>query len=80
LLNGGRYFVNLRVSLHSLKWIVHDDAVLYFDMVADHGDSLFLNANAQARPGVVAPILGWSSIDPTSEDVAETPAGAFASG
>ncbi len=79
LLNSGRYVVNLRVSLHSVKWIVHDDAVLYFDVVADHGESLFLNANAQARPGIVAPILGWASVEPTSDDLAETPTAASAS-
>ena len=80
LLNGGRYLLNPRVSLHSLKWIVHDDAVVYFDVVADHGESLFLNANATARPGVVSPILPWSNVAPAADDAVETPRAAFASG
>ena len=80
LLNTGRYILNLRLSLHSVKWIVHDDAVLYFDVVADHGDSLFLNANDTARPGVVSPILAWTNVQPTSDDAVETPSAAFASG
>ena len=79
LLNSGRYVLNLRVSLHSMKWIAHDDAVLFFDVVADHGESLFLNANPQSRPGVVSPILEWTSVEPTSEDLAGTPAAASAS-
>lgn len=79
LLNSGRYVLNLRVSLHSMKWIVHDDALLYFDIVSDHGESLFLNANPQGRPGIVAPILEWASVEPMSEDLAETPAAASAS-
>jgi hypothetical protein len=79
LLNSGRYVLNLRVSLHSMKWIVHDDAMLYFDIVSDHGESLFLNANPQGRPGVVAPILEWASVEPASDDLAETPAAASVS-
>jgi lipopolysaccharide transport system ATP-binding protein len=79
LLNSGRYVLNLRVSLHSMKWIVHDDALLYFDIVSDHGESLFLNANPQGRPGIVAPILEWASVEPMSDDLAETPAAASAS-
>lgn len=80
LLNSGRYVLNLRLSLHSVKWIVHDDSVLYFDVVADHGESLFLNTNAAGRPGVVFPILTWTSVEPASEDAVETPRTVFASG
>jgi lipopolysaccharide transport system ATP-binding protein len=79
LLNAGRYVLNLRVSLHALKWIVHSDAVLYFDIVADHGESLFLN-NPDGRPGVVAPMLPWRRVEPTSDDAIETPHAAFVSG
>ena len=78
LLNAGRYVLNLRVSLHGVKWIVHSDGVLYFDVVADHGESLFLN-HPDGRPGVVAPVLGWTSVEPTSDDAVETPYAAFAS-
>ena len=64
LLNSGRYLVNLRIGLHWIKWIVHSDDVLQFDVIADHGESLFLND--QARPGVVAPIIPWDVVAPAS--------------
>jgi lipopolysaccharide transport system ATP-binding protein len=76
LLNSGRYAVNLRISLHMTRWIAHEDGVLQFDVVADHGESLFLNA--QGRPGVVAPILSWNAVEPAgeAEEGAELPASA----
>jgi lipopolysaccharide transport system ATP-binding protein len=64
LLNSGRYLINLRIGLHWIKWIVYSDDVLQFDVIADHGESLFLND--QARPGVVAPLLHWESVEPGS--------------
>jgi lipopolysaccharide transport system ATP-binding protein len=76
LLNSGRYVVNLRALLHWTKWIVHDDGVLYFDVVADHGD--FMNTNA--RPGAIAPILPWESVEPATEDALETPLAGFVAG
>jgi lipopolysaccharide transport system ATP-binding protein len=79
LLNTGRYVLNLRVWLQGAKWIAHENGVLYFDVVADHGESLALND--QARPGVVAPILSWQSVEPTTVyELPETPAAMFASG
>ena len=72
LLNSGRYLINLRIGLHWIKWIVYSDDVLQFDVIADHGESLFLND--QARPGVVAPILQWDVIEPSSgQDSVEAP-------
>jgi lipopolysaccharide transport system ATP-binding protein len=65
LLNNGRYLINLRVSLHWIRWIVHADDMVQFDVIADHGESLFLND--QARPGVVAPIMEWEAVEPTTE-------------
>ena len=61
LLNAGRYFVQPRISLHSLKWIVQTEAVIHFDVLFDHGDSQFLKP--ASRPGAVAPILSWDSSD-----------------
>jgi lipopolysaccharide transport system ATP-binding protein len=75
LLNSGRYVVNLRVLLHWTRFVVHDTGSLYFDVVADHGE--FEN---EGRPGTVAPILPWTSVEPTSDDTLETPSAAFASG
>jgi hypothetical protein len=54
--------VNLRFSLHNRRWLVHEDAVLHFDVVADHGESLFMVAGG--RSGVVAPVLAWSAVAP----------------
>ena len=71
LLNSGRYLVNLRIGLHWIKWIVYSDDVLQFDVIADHGESLFLND--QARPGVVAPILTWDAVEPTADVALEPP-------
>lgn len=65
LLNNGRYLVNLRISLHWIRWIVHADDVLQFDVVADHGESLFLND--QARPGLIAPIMDWEAVEPAAD-------------
>jgi lipopolysaccharide transport system ATP-binding protein len=69
LLNTGRYAVHLRVGLHYVKWIVHMDDVIQFDVIADHGESLFLNDTA--RPGVVAPILAWRSVEASVDADAE---------
>ena len=66
LLNSGRYGINVRISQHMTRWIVHEDAVIQFDVIADHGESLFLNA--QGRPGVVSPILSWNAIEPAASD------------
>jgi len=66
LLNSGRYLINLRIGLHWIKWIVYSDDVLQFDVIADHGESLFLND--QVRPGVVAPILPWDAVAPSEGD------------
>jgi lipopolysaccharide transport system ATP-binding protein len=69
LLNSGRYLINLRIGLHWIRWIVYSDDAMQFDVIADHGESLFLND--QARPGVVAPILQWEPIEPglTPEEI-----------
>lgn len=62
LLNSGRYVVNLRISLHTIRWIVYSDGVLHFDVLADHSESLFLlGAN---RPGVVLPQINWLAVEP----------------
>jgi lipopolysaccharide transport system ATP-binding protein len=78
LLNGGRYMLNLRVSLHNRRFIAMEEGVLQFDVVVDHGESIFLNA--QARAGVILPTLEWRAVEPSSElDESELPtAGASA--
>jgi lipopolysaccharide transport system ATP-binding protein len=69
LLNAGRYLVNLRVSLHNRRFIALEESVLHFDVVADHGDSIFLNS--QGRSGVILPPLEWASVESASETVEE---------
>ena len=68
--NSGRYLINLRVGLHWIRWIAHEDNIIQFDVVADHGDSAFLNANI--RPGVVSPILDWRLVEPWAADERRT--------
>jgi lipopolysaccharide transport system ATP-binding protein len=63
LLNFGRYVLNLRAWLHNTSWIAHEDSVLQFDIIADHGDSLYQD---HSRPGVVAPALQWTVTEPAS--------------
>jgi lipopolysaccharide transport system ATP-binding protein len=67
LLNSGRYVVNLRISLHTIRWIVYADAVVHFDVLADHSESLFLIG--ASRPGVILPHVNWTAVEPglTSE-------------
>jgi homopolymeric O-antigen transport system ATP-binding protein len=62
LLNSGRYMINLRASLHGARWIVHEDSVLHFDVIASHGESLWVSGTG--RPGAVAPMLEWEAVDP----------------
>jgi lipopolysaccharide transport system ATP-binding protein len=66
LLNAGRYVINLRSSLHNIRWVAYEDSVLQFDVVVDHGETPFLNA--QPRPCVVLPVLDWAAVEPVEED------------
>lgn len=67
LLNSGRYTINLRFGLHGVRWIAYEDAVLHFDVLADHGESLFLLT--AGRSGVIAPALSWAAVEPSSPGV-----------
>jgi lipopolysaccharide transport system ATP-binding protein len=64
LLNSGRYMINLHASIHGVRFIVHADAVLHFDVILDHGDSLFLST--ASRAGVIAPQVAWDQVDPVA--------------
>jgi lipopolysaccharide transport system ATP-binding protein len=66
LLNSGRYVVNLRFSLQNVKWIAYEDAILHFDLIADHGESLYLISGG--RSGVIAPALEWVAVEPGAVD------------
>lgn len=60
LLNEGRYFVLPRLSLHFIRWIVHDDQSISFEVHLDHAVSPYMQ---QVRPGLVAPVIGWRTLD-----------------
>jgi lipopolysaccharide transport system ATP-binding protein len=72
LLNSGRYSINLRVSLHNVRFVAMEESLLQFDVVADHGESSLLQA--QARTGVILPVLDWTAVEPEAEAVEEPPA------
>jgi lipopolysaccharide transport system ATP-binding protein len=59
LLNGGIFFINPRISIHNVAWIVREDAVLKFKLHLRHGVSPLWNT-LTTRPGLLAPILDWS--------------------
>lgn len=76
LLNTGRYALHLRIAPRYWgTWVAHLDDVLWFDVIADHGDSLSLTD--EARPGVVAPILDWTLVE-TEQDSSRDAASARA--
>ena len=62
LLNAGRYFLAPRIALHGRYWIVNDDPIASFSVSLTHGESSFWNLLNEANwPGVIAPILEWTS-------------------
>jgi lipopolysaccharide transport system ATP-binding protein len=62
LLNGGEFFINPRISIHNVAWIVHEEASVRFRLRLSHGVSPMWNSLTEAsRPGIVAPILDWTS-------------------
>jgi lipopolysaccharide transport system ATP-binding protein len=63
LLNGGQFLINPRISIHNVSWIVHEEAAVRFRLRLSHGVSPLWNSLSEAnRPGVVAPILDWTSL------------------
>jgi lipopolysaccharide transport system ATP-binding protein len=66
LLNDGRYFVNVRAYAHGVDLFLNEQAVVGFDVTADHGESFFLGAGS--RPGTVAPILDWAVVPAVSDE------------
>ncbi len=65
LLNAGLYSVAPRIGMHNMYWIVNLGSVAYFEILLDHGVSPFWNTlDQKSRPGVIAPIFNWYSMDP----------------
>jgi lipopolysaccharide transport system ATP-binding protein len=69
LLNEGVYRIFPRVSLHCVKWIVHGDAVVSFEVHRDPGESPY---TLTARPGTVAPLLQWLAAPDGDGDAGNT--------
>jgi lipopolysaccharide transport system ATP-binding protein len=61
LLNGGDFQVNPRISIHNVRWIVKEDAVVQFRVNLRHGVSPLWNWSEASRPGLIAPILEWTA-------------------
>ena len=59
ILNGGRYFVLPRLSIHYVRWIVQSEAAVSFEAHMDHAVSPY---GQFVRPGVIAPVLDWGLV------------------
>jgi hypothetical protein len=53
LLNYGLYSIHARLHVHELRWIIHEDDVLQFEVVGAEGE-------VAHRPGIVLPSIAWS--------------------
>jgi lipopolysaccharide transport system ATP-binding protein len=60
LLNGGSYEIAPRAGLHNMKWSIHGDCIVRFQVSLTHGESPFWNSlKGQSRGGVIAPLFDW---------------------
>ncbi len=59
ILNGGRYYVCPRVSIHNRRWIIQSEPLLSFEAHLDHAQSPFW-ITSSSRPGELAPVLCWT--------------------
>ena len=62
LLNDGQYFVLPRIGLHCVRWIVNTDSVVSFEVHRGLEASPYRTTD---RPGTVAPILEWRTMETT---------------
>jgi lipopolysaccharide transport system ATP-binding protein len=62
-LQGRRYYIDARISVHLSHWIVNMEKVLTFQTTLAHGTSEYLNAPARSGVGVVGLLLEWVSVD-----------------
>jgi lipopolysaccharide transport system ATP-binding protein len=70
LLNDGQYSVLPRVSLHCVRWIVHSETAVSFEV---HRDSPLSPYALTPRPGTVAPTLTWYAEDAYCDGGADGP-------
>ena len=57
LLNGGRYFLMPRLSIHARRWIVRGEGVISFQVHRDTASPYMLD-----RPGTIAPTFLWRTL------------------
>jgi lipopolysaccharide transport system ATP-binding protein len=66
ILNNGRYVVLPRVCIHNVRWIVHSEAAVSFEVHRDHVEADPDDARSPyaqiIRPGIIAPILDWNLV------------------
>lgn len=61
LLNAGVYQLSPKVQ-EGARWIVDLEAAISFEIILDHGVSPYWNSlDARSRPGLIAPILDWTT-------------------
>lgn len=58
LLNAGEYYVSPKLSIHNQYWIVNDDPVVRFEVVARRGGS----PAEPVRRGILNPVLVWEAV------------------
>jgi hypothetical protein len=62
-LNAGIYYIAPKIGMHNMYWIVNLESSIRFEVILNHGVSPFWSTlDAKTRPGIIAPILKWSSI------------------
>jgi len=57
LLNVGEYYVSPRLSIHNQYWIMNDDPVIKFEIVAKRGAGA-----GTSGPGALNPVLFWEAV------------------
>lgn len=63
LFNAGSYSVCPKVSLHRQNWIINAGPEVWFDVDLAHSESPFWSSlSVGSRPGLISPILEWSSV------------------
>jgi lipopolysaccharide transport system ATP-binding protein len=60
--NSGTYIINIRISLHNIKWLVYQDSALCFEVEFTHGKSEYLNNPDRKKNGIILPILDWKKV------------------
>lgn len=57
LLAAGEYYVSPRISIHNQYWIINDDPVVRFEVVAKRSGPI-----RPPRPGILTPVVAWEAV------------------